>query len=138
MVFGGVILSLLASLGRTVLAKDLPTGWDEATTILFAVAVIGLMAAVTVTLFFVLVPRQAASISIDEIQRYGDIGVLSQPRIEVQGVLLEGLIRLLAIDRERVSRKTAWLARAYGGLVVSLTAVGALGLILAAEESALL
>jgi hypothetical protein len=137
-VFGGIILSLLASLGQTVLAKNLPDGWDEATMVLFALAVVGLLSAVTLTLFFVLIPRQSASIAMEEIERYGEIEVLAQPRIEVQGVLMEGLIRLLAIDRERVSRKTTWLARAYGGLVVALFAVGALGLILAAEESGVL
>jgi hypothetical protein len=137
-VFGGVVLSLVASLGGTVLAKDLPDGWDEATTALFGLAVVGLLTAVTLTLFLVLVPKQSASIAMEEIERYGETEVLSQPRIEVQGVLLEGLIRLLAIDRDRVSRKTAWLGRAYAGLVVSLFAVGGLGLILAAEESGLL
>lgn len=137
-VFGGVILSLLASLGRTVLSKDLPDIWDEVTIGLFAVAVSALLLAVTLTLFFVLIPRQAASIAMEEIERYGELEVLSQPPIQVRGVLLEGLIRLLAIDRERVSRKTTWLARAYAGLVVGLFAVGALGLILAGEESGLI
>lgn len=105
---------------------------------LFGVAVVALLFSVTATLFYVLIPRQAASIAMEEIETYGSIETLSQPRIQVQGVLLEGLTRLLAIDRERVSRKTAWLARAYAGLVVALFAVGALGLILGAQESGLL
>lgn len=136
--FGGVILSLLASLGRTVLVENLPNGWDEATLALFGVAVVALLFSVTTTLFWVLIPRQSASIAMEEIENYGSIETLGQPRIQVQGVLLEGLIRLLAIDRERVSRKTTWLARSYAGLVVALFAVGALGLILGAQESGLL
>ena len=98
-VFGGVVLSLLVSIGRVVLGKDLPDGWDEATVALFAAAILSLLAAVSLTLFFVLVPRQSASIAMEEIERYGELDILAQPRIEVQGVLLEGLIRLLAIDR---------------------------------------
>jgi hypothetical protein len=137
-VFGGVILSLVASLARTVLARDLPNGWDETTTALFAVAVVGLLTAVTMTLVGVLLPRQSASIAMERIEQYGELQEVSRPKIEVQGELLEGLIRLLAIDRERVSQKTTWLSRAYSSLVIALFSVSALGLILAAEESGLL
>jgi hypothetical protein len=137
-VFGGVVLSLVVSIARTILGKDLPDGWDEATLVLFVMAIVSLLTAVTLTLFYVLVPRQSASIAMDEIKRYGELETLRQPPIEINGVLLEGLIRLLAIDRERVSRKTTWLARAYRALVLGLFAVAALGLILAAEESGVL
>lgn len=137
-VFGGVILSLVASLARTVLARNLPNGWDEATTVLFAIAIGGLLAAVTMTLSFVLLPRQSASLSMQRIEQYGELSELARPKIDVQGELLEGLIRLLAIDRERVSAKTEWLSRSYTSLVVALFSVSALGLILAAEESGLL
>lgn len=137
-VFGGVILSLLASLGQTVLGKNLSCGWDEATAVLFATAIVALVVAITFTLFFVLIPKQSASIAMDEIEDYGEMRIVSQPRIETQGALLEGLIRLLAIDRERASKKTAWLARAYGALGIALLAVACLGLILGAQESGLL
>ena len=137
-VFGGVVLSLLVSIARPILAEDLADGWDEASIALFVTAIISLLVAVTSALFFVLVPRQSASIAMDEIERYGELETLVQPPIQVNGVLLEGLIRLLAIDRERVSLKTTWLTRAYRALVMGLFAVGALGLILAAEESGIL
>jgi hypothetical protein len=137
-VFGGVALSLLLSIARPILVVDLADGWDEAAVTLFAAAIVALLAAVTMTLFYVLVPRQSASIAMEEIERYGELETLRQEPIEVNGVLLEGLIRLLAIDRERVSMKTTWLVRAYGALFGGLLAVSALGLILAAEVSGLL
>ena len=84
-IFAGVILSLVASLGRQVLSEDLPDGWDEATIVLFAVAVVGLLAAVLMTVFAVLIPRQSASIAMAEIERYGELEHLTKPRIQAQG-----------------------------------------------------
>jgi high-affinity Fe2+/Pb2+ permease len=134
-VFGGVILSLLASLGRDVLAIDLPDGLDETSLGCFVLAVASLLTSISMTLFGVLFPQQSASIAMEEIEQYGDLETLAQERIQVQGETLEGLIRVLAIDRDRISSKTRWLRHAYSALVVGLFAAGVLGVILALHES---
>lgn len=137
-VFTGVVASLTASLGPATIRLDLPGTWDAISAVLFFSALGLLVATEVVTLLGVLLPRASASISLDEIQNYTHAHTVNQEKVRVQGTLLAGLIKLLVIDRERISVKTRWLKAAYALLVLGLISVAALGAILGFYEASVL
>jgi hypothetical protein len=137
-VFGGVVISLVATLSRGILRVDLPGCWDATSTALFGTALLSLVASELVVLLGVLLPREAAGISLDEIDAYAEADTLASPKVSFQGSLMLGLIEILAIDRRRISAKTHRLREAYVLLVAGLLAGAALGFILGLHDSAVL
>lgn len=137
-VFGGVVISLVATLSRGILRVDLPGGWDAATTALFSSALLLLVASELIALLGVLLPRESAAIALEEIDAYAEPERLAAAKVSFQGSLMLGLIEVLAIDRRRISSKTSRLRSAYALLVAGLLAGAALGFILGLHDSAVL
>lgn len=137
-VFGGVVISLVATLSRGILRADLPGAWDGATTALFGVGLAFLITSELVSVLGVLLPRESAGIALDEIEAYALPASLADAKVALQGSLMLGLIDILALDRERISAKATRLRVAYGFLVAGLLSGATLGFILGLHDSAVL
>jgi hypothetical protein len=137
--FGGATLALTAgTLGRRAIAVDLPGVLDGVSVVLYVAAIALLLAAILLTLLKVMLPKESASIGIKEIEQYNTPAYFTAAKAEIQGVTMAGLIRVLAIDRNRASDKIRWLRRSFVVLAAGLVCLALLAILIAFEEAAIL
>lgn len=124
--FAGAILALTATLGRDLLNLHTDSRW--LVQVLFAATVIALGAGAVLAVGGVLTPQRRLTIDTQELRAFGEFPLISTPRIEVEGMLLNTLVEEIAIER-RVNLRKATLTRlAAFALVVGFVGVAALGL----------
>lgn len=139
--FAALILSLAGFVSSNVLYR-VPSGtpngqpplsdqWKLAVLILLVAALGLLLSTIVVAVVGVLIPKEYATISMREVERYPTRGSVSRPRVMVQGSTLVGLVDALASERSKNSTKAGALSLAYWLLLAGLVGVTALAAILA-------
>jgi zinc transporter ZupT len=128
--FAGLLMTLAAAVAAPTFERHVARWWKLAAILLLAGVLIALLATIGLAIFGVLRPRVTLAFSIREVRDYRTRRVVTKERVQIQGHVLHGLVDVLAVERDRVSRKTAHLNRAYNFLGVAMMLFAALWLIL--------
>jgi hypothetical protein len=131
--FVGLIVSLAAVVGRADSAEfsrrlQLTLG------VLLIAALVLLLGAVLTAVLFVLLPKGYQVIASEEVDQYPTYRFVSEDTVMAQGRLMTGLVKTLAIERQRNSVKATALKLSYFLVGLGITCIAAGGLILAVHE----
>lgn len=136
--FAGLIISLAGAVSAALVgpvtgshaSPPLAAPWKWIVVGLIIGSLLLLLATVAVVVLGVLLPREFASFSMAEVERYPRPEFVHQPRVMVQGRTLRGLVTALASERKKNARKAYRLRRAYQLLLEGLAGVTVLAIIL--------
>lgn len=134
----GVIGSLTITLGRNALQAGWGSPWKGIAVGLFAIELMAMVASSVSVLFRVLRPRESATLAISEVERYQLPEYVFERKVMNQGKTLRGLIEALAIERDRINRKSQGLQAAYWLLIVGVMAIAIQGFLLGLHDAKLI
>jgi hypothetical protein len=126
--FTGATLALVASLGREVLGPRLPALAAAVAQVLFALGVTALTTAAALGVAGVLRPQSRLEIDADELRRFGTFPLISMPRMDLQGQMLNTLVEALLHERSVNDRKARLTRRAGVALALGYASVAGVAL----------
>jgi hypothetical protein len=129
----GLVLSLVGLVGGFE-ASGLSTLTKATLAVFFVLAVAFLLLAVGLIVWGVLRPSSGITVALPEVEKYPTWAYISEETVKAQGRRLRGLVKSLAIERERNEGKGRWLLWGYFVLGAGLLCIGADGLILGLNE----
>jgi hypothetical protein len=86
----------------------------------------------------VLQPREAASLSMRDIERFALPEYVYRAKVINQGIIMRGLIEALAIERSRAGRKASGLRWGYRLLLAGLISISILGFLVGLHDAKLI
>jgi hypothetical protein len=123
--FTGTILALTATLGAQLLSLDLGSVGSAVFQALYVVSVVALAVASLVALVGVLRPQPRLALAMAEIRRFPEFPLIAEPKLEIQGTMMNTLIDALEHERGLNDRKARLTRIAAGSLAVGFVAVAA-------------
>lgn len=136
--FVGIIVSLSTTVGRDALAASWGRPWRGIAVVLFALVLLSLVGTVIVVVRGVLMPREAATLALDEVQKYPLPEYVYAPKVFNQGKTLRGLIAALIIERARATSKAGGLRWGYRFLILGLSSIAIMGFLLGLHDAKLI
>jgi len=124
--FAGAILALTATLGGELLKVEADARWVGQA--LFAATIIALAVGAVLAVGGVLTPQSRLTIDTEELRDFGHFPLISTPRMDVQGMLLNTLVEEIATERRVNWRKAVLTRLAAFALVAGFVGVAALGM----------
>jgi len=125
--FTGGILAITVSLGGNFADTDLGTAGDLLLRILFVISIAGLGAAAVLAIGGVLRPQGRLMLSRHQLKEFSKRPLITTPRVQIQGRMIQTLTDALQTEREVNDRKaklTRYAALALVGGLVGLVAEG--------------
>jgi hypothetical protein len=129
----GLVLSLVGLVGGFE-ASGLSTLTKAMLAVFFVLAVAFLLLAVGLVVWGVLRPSPGTTVALTEVEKYPTLAYVSEDKVRAQGRRLRGLVKTLAVERERNEIKGRWLVWGYFVLGAGLVCIAADGLILGLNE----
>jgi hypothetical protein len=111
--FVGIVVTLASGAGKLAIDEGIDGFAAIAAGAAFTLALVGLALAIGIAVVKVLIPPESSAIGITTIQRYPTWQYISKEQVMVRGEIMKGLIKAVALDRQRNSDKAKWLKRAY-------------------------
>lgn len=136
--FVGIVISLSATLGREALSASWGAPWKEIAVALFGVVLVSLIGSAVCVVRGVLQPREAASLSMGDVEKFALPEYVYRPKVINQGIIMRGLIDALAIERSRAGRKASGLRWGYRLLLGGLASISILGFLLGLHDAKLI
>lgn len=133
--FVAVIVALTSGLGKLALDADLSSRGALLVGIAFGLTLAALSTALGFAVLRVLIPQEAAAISIQRIEQYPTWAYITKDDVMVRGEIMRGWISALAKDRQRNSSKAKWLRVAYIALLIATLGLVLIGAILAIDAA---
>ncbi len=133
--FVGIVVSLSTALGHGGLTGEWSAPWKGIALALYVVALTSLVGSVVVVIRTVLRPRETATLSLAEVERYPLPEYIYAPKTLTQGRTMAGLIDALAVERSRAGSKANGLQWSYRLLLAGLACISMLGALIGVRDA---
>jgi len=129
-----VVLTLNATLGRSILTGDLSGAWDTIGLTSFLGSIALLLLAIAAGMFGVLVPKQQQSVQVALLETLAADAILDQPADALLEGWLDAQTRIAVSDRHSNRSRVLWMRVSAISLGVGLLAVAGQAVTLAASS----